>query len=317
MVSPAEGMRGYWINPLTFTYITAKSVYQEWKKVEKKNTTYAKKIFSNFTLGMPYLGGEGLITRPMLLQSMSMVEGGGGYYVLGCDQGDILHWVIMKVLPTGRMPLISFGTTTDFFYIDKLIDLYQIRAGVIDALPNKHNARDLVQRHKGRMYMAYYRDQREERKHVTENKRRELDKAKRVQEAETQTLHLDRTESLDDSADDWINGRAYLVGDPNKNLSEDQEEFIRQLTNMKRDYEEDTEGNTKAVWIKVGDDHYRHAHNYAKAAMNLYGRGRIEDLHVGGSISNFVLPQQGRVSIGDLVPAGMDLRSTFGGIKGL
>jgi hypothetical protein len=66
------------------------------------------------------------------------------------------------------------------------------------------------------------------------------------------------------------------------------------------------------VWLKIGDDHYRHADNYAKAAANIYGRGRIEDLHVGGNIGSTT-----GISIADLVPAGMDLRSTFASISRL
>jgi hypothetical protein len=161
--------------------------------------------------------------------------------------------------------------------------------------------------------MAYYRDQREERKYVTENKRREQEKKKHDQEVETSTMHLDRTETLDDSGQDWIDGMAFLVGDPMRNLSEEQEEFIKQMTNMKRDLAEDAKGNTVAVWIKVGDDHYRHADNYAKVAGNIYGRGRIEDLYVGGAIGT----ANGGLSISDLVPRGMDLRSTFGNLSKL
>jgi hypothetical protein len=96
-----------------------------------------------------------------------------------------------------------------------------------------------------------------------------------------------------------------------RNLSEEQEEFVKQMTNMKRDLQEDAKGNTIAVWLKIGDDHYRHADNYAKAAANIYGRGRIEDLHVGGAIDS-----NSGIRLADLVPAGMDLRSTFASLKG-
>jgi hypothetical protein len=308
------GMRGYWINPLTFTYVTARGVWNEWRKVERKNTNYAKKRFYNFDLGQPYLSGEGLITRDTILRTMLASVPDAGFNVIGVDQGDLLHWVVRRVLPTGRMAIIAFGIVNDFYRIDHLIDLYRVRSGIVDALPNKHNARDLVQRHRGRMYMAYYRDQREEKKHVTENKRREADKVRRINEAETQTLHLDRTETLDDSAADWVDGNVFLIGDPLRNLSEDQEEFIRQMTNMKRDFEEDTKGNTVAVWVKVGPDHFRHADNYAKASINLYGRGSISDLHVGGSIDGITTSTG--YGISDLVPAGMDLRSTFSKVRG-
>jgi len=317
LVQPAEGMRGYWINPLTFTYVTAHAVMNEWRKVERKNTNYARKRFHNFDLGLPYLSGEGLITRDTILKTMQLSVADVGFNVIGVDQGDLLHWVVRRVLPTGRMAVVAFGVTNDFGKIDQIIGLYRVRTGIIDALPNKHNARDLVQRFRGRMYMAYYRDQREEKKYVTENKKRMEEKKKHDQEVETQTMHLDRTETLDDSAQDWIDGMAFLVGDPMKNLSEDQEEFIKQMTNMKRDLGEDTKGNTVALWLKVGDDHYRHADNYAKAAANIYGRGRIEDLHVGGSIDGLVLPgTSNSIGISDLVPAGMDLRSTFRGVRG-
>jgi Phage terminase large subunit gpA, ATPase domain len=313
LVAPADGMRGYWINPLTFTYVTATNVWSEWRKVERKNTNFARKRFHNFDLGLPYLTGEGLITRDTILRTMAASVPDTGFNVIGVDQGDLLHWVVRRVLPTGRMAVVAFGVTNDFFKIDHVISLYRIRSGIIDALPNKHNARDLVQRFRGRMYMAYYKDQREEKKYITENKRREQEKRKKEQETETSTMHLDRTETLDDSAQDWIDGMAFLVGDPMKNLNEEQEEFIRQMTNMKRDLQEDAKGNTVAVWLKVGDDHYRHADNYAKAAANIYGRGRIEDLHVGGALEG---PGGGGLRLQDLVPAGMDLRSTFASLKG-
>lgn len=311
MLEPADGMRGYWINPLTFTYITAVTVWKEWRKVEKKNTNYARKRFHNFDLGLPYLSGEGLITRDTILKTMRPLATQDGFNVIGIDQGDVLHYVIMRILPNGSMPIIAFGKRTEFSQIHALIALYNVRAGIIDALPNKHNARDLCQAFPGQMYMAYYKEQNEEKKQVTENKKRKDEEAKHAKERETQAVHLDRTESLDDSADDWITGRAYLVGDPTLNLSEDQEEFILQVTNMKRDLQEDKNGNMKAVWVKIGPDHWRHAHNYAKAAASQFGRGRIEDLHVGGAISGLVLPGNGRISISDLVPQGEDLRSTF------
>jgi hypothetical protein len=314
LVAPADGMRGYWINPLTFTYVTATSVWNEWRKVERKNTSFARKRFYNFDLGVPYLSGEGLITRDTILRTMQASVPETGFNVLGVDQGDLLHWVVRRVLPTGRMAVVAYGVTNDFNRIDSIISLYRVRSGIIDALPNKHNARDLVQRFRGRMWMAYYKDQREERKYVTENKKREAEKRKKEQEAETSTMHLDRTETLDDSAQDWIDGMAFLQGDPLKNLSEDQENFIRQMTNMKRDLAEDSKGNTVAVWMKVGDDHYRHADNYAKSAANIYGRGRIEDLYVGGAIEG--PGSKSGISISDLVPAGMDLRSTFSSLKG-
>jgi hypothetical protein len=307
-------MRGYWINPLTFTYVTATSVWNEWRKVERKNTSFARKRFYIFDLGVPYLSGEGLITRDTILRTMQASVPETGFNVLGVDQGDLLHWVVRRVLPTGRMAVVAYGVTNDFNRIDSIISLYRVRSGIIDALPNKHNARDLVQRFRGRMWMAYYKDQREERKYVTENKKREAEKRKKEQEAETSTMHLDRTETLDDSAQDWIDGMAFLQGDPLKNLSEDQENFIRQMTNMKRDLAEDSKGNTVAVWMKVGDDHYRHADNYAKSAANIYGRGRIEDLYVGGAIEG--PGSKSGISISDLVPAGMDLRSTFSSLKG-
>jgi hypothetical protein len=314
MVAPADGMRGYWINPLTFTYVTAGSVWNEWRKVERKNTSFARKRFYNFDLGVPYLSGEGLITRDTILRTMQASVPDAGFNVIGVDQGDLLHWVVRRVLPTGRMAVVAFGVTNDFLKIDHVISLYRVRSGIIDALPNKHNARDLVQRFRGRMWMAYYKDQREERKYITENKKREAEKRKKEQEAETSTMHLDRTETLDDSAQDWIDGMAFLVGDPLRNLSEDQEEFIKQMTNMKRDLAEDTKGNTVAVWLKVGDDHYRHADNYAKSAANIYGRGRIEDLYVGGAIEG--PGSNSGLRLSDLVPAGMDLRSTFSSLKG-
>ena len=313
LIHEAEGMRGYWINPLTFTFKTARDVAGEWNKVEKKNTSFAKKRFANFDLGLPYLSGEGVLSRDTFIRTMSTESGtGSGFTVIGVDQGDTLHYVIKRFLPSGRSATIDFGTTESFFFIDTLLDHYQCRAGIIDALPNKHNARDLVHRHPHRLYMAYYKDQDRDKKEVTENKRKEKEEAKKKIATETGVVYLDRTESLDFSGDRWIHGQSYMVGNLSMGFSEEMEEFFKQMCNMLRDLVEDPSGNVKAVWVKTGADHFRHADNYAEYAASMYGKGDISDLSVGGNISELALPNMGRVSINDLVPQGMNIRSTFG-----
>jgi hypothetical protein len=304
---PATGLRGYKVNPLTFTFKTATHVMGEWDRAKKKNRVGAIKNFYNFDLGEPYVSGETLITEARLRETMTPDYNHEGYNVLGADQGDILHWVIKHITPDGEKPIIAFGQSKDFEDIARKMDYWNCRVGVIDAMPNKHPARKLVQDFPRKMYMAYYKEQREEKKESIENRRKEGELYTYSQK-ETQAILLDRTETLDASAQAWIAGKAWLVRSK-EHVDEEVLVFLKQMTSMKRDEKEDeVKGIVKAVWVKIGDDHYRHADNYANVASVLRSFGSGASISVGGSISSLLVSPSEKVDMSLLLPSTVRLR---------
>lgn len=290
VVNPAYGMRGYFVNPLTFTFITADEKVKNYNTARKSTRPSAIKNFHNFELGEPYVSGESLITQTKLLETMNSDYEETGYNVFGCDQGDVFHWIVKHVGRNGRKPTVAFGKTSDPNRIAQIFAEYHCRLGIIDALPNKHTARGIVQIiGNKRMFMAYYKDQGPASREQIENKR-DPNKLYTLSKRETQTVLLDRTEVLDSSAKEWIEGRAYLIGEKDS-VKEEMQDFIRQMCAMKRDLQEDTKGIIKAVWVKIADDHYRHADSYANVAISLRSAGGMAGtLTVGGSIAGVGLP---------------------------
>ena len=63
------------------------------------------------------------------------------------------------------------------------------------------------------------------------------------------------------------------------------DEFANQMTNMKRDLQEDKR-RQKLVpkWIATGADHYRHADAYSWIASELLSSQKSDELVVGGIV---------------------------------
>jgi len=309
LAEPATGQRGYFVNPLAFTFITAEHKWQSWTKAEKSSRAAAVKSFYNFDLGQPYVSGASLITSDTIRNSMTTEYEVAGYNTFGCDQGDLLHWVVKHISPNGTRAIVAFGVTDSFDEVFTRFNEFACRIGVIDALPNKHSARALVQRSHRKLYMAYYKDQPESTKERIEDENKDKKGLYAHSKQETQTLLLDRTETLDTSAKEWIDGRAFLVK-PRDSQAEDVVEFINQMSAMVRDIQEDSKGISKAVWVKTGPDHYRHADNFATIAAALRTVGPITDLKVGGNLGT-VLPNEldfgfGSMDLNDLMPRERD-----------
>ena len=302
---PATGTRGYFVNPLAFTFITAEKKWQDYKKAEHSSRAAAMKNFFNFDLGLPFISGENFITTDTIRNTMRPEYEPSGFNVFGCDQGDLLHWVIKHIAPNGTRSIIAFGVTNSFDEAYTRFTEFGCRIGVIDALPNKHSARLLVRQSHRRLFMAYYKDQNEATKERLEDKPEKKEGLFSYSSKEIQTLLLDRAETLDTSAKEWIDGRTYLAK-PKDSQAEDVEEFINQMANMVRDIQEDSKGIAKVVWVKTGPDHYRHADNFATIAAELRTVGPITDLKVTGGINN-LLPNVmdfgfGPMNLNDLMP---------------
>jgi phage terminase large subunit GpA len=299
VTEPATGLRGYFVNPLAFGFITADKKAKDWEKAQKSTRANAIKNFHNFDLGLPYVSGSSLITEETIRSSMRLDYNASGFNVFGCDQGDLLHWVVKHISPDGTKPIVAFGIVSTFEEAWTKFNQWYCKIGIIDALPNKHSARQLVQKSYKKLYMAYYKDQNEALRERVEDSR-EKSKERNpysYSRRETQTLLLDRAETLDTSAKDWLEGRAFLAKS-SEVITEEIWEFIRQMQAMKRDIKEDTKGNPRAVWVKTGPDHFRHADNFAAVAAELRTTGSSNQINVTGSIQDYIVDDGGE----DLLP---------------
>jgi len=244
---PGKSVRGYYIPQTIAPWISADDLMAKYLKAKESGKL---KNFYNFNLGLAFSGGVSVLNRDIFLKQMRNEDmlGAAEGCVMGVDQGDLLHVEVRKVVD-GISKIIHLEITDNFERLSQLMDSYGVRACVIDALPNKHSAKQFRDKHFGRVYLSYYND-RDNEKEFEESAKDE------------QALVLDRTESLDNSANCWISGQATLPRN-----SRIVEQFIEQMCNMQRLEVEDKHGQKKYVWKKIGADHFRHTDNYCNVAL--------------------------------------------------
>ena len=256
---PNALIRGYHITQPMAPYINADRMYRQW--VRAKKTPQGRKKFYNFNLGLEYEDGSETVSRELIFSRVVESTVVPGPIYIGIDQGGGgLHHVVVSKLVNGIRRHIWIDTVQGFEQIDMLLDRYQPRICVIDALPSQENARRLA-KNRHNVYLHYY------------GGKNKLEKKYWDKDLEKKELSLPRTDVLDRSASEWRMGNVVIEDFIHPKLIE---EFVDQMTALKRTYTEDKNGTKdgKAEWVKVNDDHYRHADTYNWVATEI-GTGSL------------------------------------------
>lgn len=231
-------------------YTKPSALLKEWKE------TPFPAEFYNSELGLPYLSAEGGLTEQDLLQAVGpygMTSRGKGC-VMGVDQGNGLHVVIKEPHESGIIftTRVHHEPMTDatFTHLDHFMTTYDVRACVIDGLPNTHAARAFARRFNGRVWLSYYGNSK--------------GRVSWGRDAEsTPIVNVNRTEALDAWRDAHKMGKRRIP-----RIEDEMTNFVTQMTNTLRRVEEDpVTGQKVARWIKRGPDHFAHADSYAEIAL--------------------------------------------------
>jgi hypothetical protein len=273
---PKRRVRGYQLSKFYATVVSEQDREQglhtrpavllaEWRQ------TRFPEEFWNSEVGLPYLAAEGGLTEEDLLA----IEGGfsqqnaGRSCVMGVDQGNGLHVVVKEPADGGLVLTVRTYhepvTDATFSHLDHLMEAFDVRACVIDALPNTHAARAFARRFRGRVWLCFYA------------KTQKGQAAWGRDQEHSPTVNVNRTESLDAWRDAHkLKRRRIPKEDP------EVREFRSQMTNVLRKVEEEPEtGEKRAVWIRRGPDHFAHADNYAEIALGRLSAGVIRASVVG------------------------------------
>lgn len=226
--------------------------------------------FFNSKQGLPYIPDGGQVTdgeiehaiRNYFKEKQRPNIGTNRLIVMGVDQGKMNNVVVLEFLLAGNgidlnasahARLLWEGKLPgdDFKTLDPLMREWQVRACVIDADPQINDARRFARRFPGYVYLCRYR------RGVT---------GKEVQMAEEDggapIVTVDRTNWLDASMGRFHSDRLHLPADTSL-------EFKDHIKALVRTYEKDDQGNSKAVYLSTGPDHFAHALNYAEIALPL------------------------------------------------
>ena len=135
-------------------------------------------------------------------------------------------------------------------HLDHFMAAFDVRAVVIDGLPNTHAARAFAQRFPGRVWLSYYGNSKGRVSWTRDP-------------TGTPVVNVNRTEALDAWRDAHKLKKRRIP-----RVEDEVTDFVRQMTNILRSTEEDpVTGQKTARWIKRGPDHFAHADSYAEVAL--------------------------------------------------
>ncbi len=247
---PSKIRRGYHLSQL-YTVIVkprfanvASAIMDEYFESRKSRDKISR--FTISLLGFPYGGGMARVTDKLLDDCEGMHawsnQGQGSY--MGVDQGDKLH-VALGPRIGNAIEFSYFEETEDWGRLDYLMDKHNVDYCVIDAEPNKYNAKQFAYKHKGRVSIQYF---------AGKTLKKGTEPVPTGIEGETvDVVALDRTEGLDKFIDAMETELVYL---PDRSKCEDDatlaivEEVRKHLKKLTCKFVTDARGNTKRVYIK-------------------------------------------------------------------
>lgn len=236
------------------------------KILELYETTNNIRDFWNLIVGTSYVEGENRLSIEEVLAlcaDYGIASSDVGPCSMGVDQNKGLHVVIgkdtnlnsleisevMKLTAARREALsingkiIHLGIYKDWEELDGLMKNFNVSRCVVDAQPEMRNARAFAVRFPGKVFLCYYRD---------------FQKGAYKWNEEDWTVACNRTESLDASHHEIQLGDIILP-----RQSDIVQVFAKHLHNMAKKIEEDEQtGSKRYIYVKLGEDHFRHAFNY-------------------------------------------------------
>lgn len=235
---------GYWISLLMAPWITAEEII---KYYETKSAEY----FSNFVLGLPYVGEGNQVTPDIIYRNCTPDINSQERVVIGCDSGLKKHYVLGN-----RDGLFYAGIATDWkTAVEDNLAKYERSIAVIDALPDLTEPRRLREKYPGRVFLCHY---------ARDRKTFQLIRWGKGPEAGNVTV--DRNRMMQITIDDFANKKIPLQG-----TQDDWAEFASHWETLYKIFELDALGVPQFKWeTSSGLDHFCHASLYFRVGMDRF-----------------------------------------------
>lgn len=234
---------GYWISLLMAPWITAEEII-------KYHETKSAEYFSNFVLGLPYVGEGNQVTPDIIYRNCTPEINAQERVVIGCDSGLKKHYVLGN-----KDGLFYAGITPTWETIDGLLAKYSRSIAIIDALPDLTEPRRLREKYPGRVFLCHYARDRKTMQIIRWGKGEELG-----------NVVVDRNRGLQMVIDDFANKKIPLQG-----TQDDWEEYYSHWATLYKLTEVDALGVPQFKWeTSNGMDHWAHATLYWRVGMDRF-----------------------------------------------
>jgi Phage terminase large subunit (GpA) len=254
---------GYWISLLMAPWITAKEIinYHDTKSAE---------YFSNFVLGLPYVGEGNQVTPDIIYRNCTPTINKQERIVIGCDSGLKKHYVLGN-----SQGIFYHGIAHDWDTIRGYLNQYERSIAVIDALPDLTEPRRLREEFPGRVFLCHY---------ARDRKTYQLIRWGKGEEAGNVTV--DRNRMMQMVIDDFTMKKIPLQG-----TQDDWKTYQSHFATLYKVTTMDTLGVPQSVWeTSNGMDHFAHACFTGNTLVTTeFGGVPIKDIKVG----DYVLTRNG------------------------
>jgi hypothetical protein len=271
---------GYWINQMMAS----------WKSCDElltKEAESSKSHFNNFCLGLPYIGSDIVVNREIIVNNIILTKNEAQNCAMGVDNGVIKHYVLGN-----DKGIFKVGKTKDWDEIERLIQIYKPMT-VIDALPFPKKPTELVQKYKHRVYLNFYKKDKDDLKVIRWGKG---DKSG--------TVYTDRTKIIDEVIEQMYSGKITF-----NMTAYELDEYIRHWESLYLSKVEDSMGIERTNWESSnGEDHLVHATIYWYLAMQRLKEGQ------GGTVKPDLLGEHSYspvVKDGKIEDESMDIKYAF------
>ncbi len=258
---PDQDVRGYHLSKLMSSRVSPKEMLESAEE--------DKGVHFNYDLGLPHTRKGGRVDDDVLdaCRGDFKLNKAGTKCFMGIDVGSKLNIVAG---PAGKITWA--GTVDDFEDLDPLMRSLDVGFCVVDALPETREAKRFARRFKGRVWIAYYAQAERGKPAIRLVKKKKAD--------DTPTVLADRTQSLDDTYDLFLD-RDVQIAEDCRNIPG----FYAQITAPLRiERRESKTGNMIAIYDEKGNpDHYAHSANYWSIAQEI-GRAKKPRVLTGGRI---------------------------------
>lgn len=225
--------------------------------------------FINFNLGLAVQDSESsLMEKELRAAIIEQQTLSGVSYVMGIDMGITCHIVIMACLPDGTVLIVKCEQVHHTKIVDRrqeLARIYWPRMTVVDALPYTETVYRM-QGHDRNLFAAVYVNKNSIETHSVADREEDRDDATE----ELKQVNVNRNKAFDALMDSIRQGNVKKMQD------ETDDEWVRQLQDMKRIEKFTAAQELEHVWSKSrdGEDHYHHATLYAWVASKMLGVSR-------------------------------------------
>jgi hypothetical protein len=240
---PKKLLAGFHINKMFSGRTNLSELVLNWK--EGLTNESKMQYFYNSDLGLPFTSSGQKITKELIDSCVHsdyiLDKSNKAPCVMGVDVGKVFHCVIM----TPDFKILYIGHIQDTEELLRTAQEYNVRVGVIDAMPEIRTVSQIQGRHAG-FFKCSYQQMKEPMR---------LNGAKRE-------ISVDRTAHMDTVKENFVKGRYIL---PANASSLDNGDFYSHLQSSTRIVQENS-----AKWVETSADHYFHALAYCTLANQMW-----------------------------------------------